>query len=331
MHLLEEINRVKNRATQICETVNLKVSSVASDLFGTSGRRMLRAIISGKRDAGWMAGYAIGRLRSRRPELELALQGSFTPHQIWLLEHALAHLEQLEAEVEVAEQEIRVRMQPWADPIARLLTIPGIDTVTAWTLLAELGPDMSVFGDARQAASWAGLCPGNHESGGKRMSGRTRKANGYVRRVMCEAAWGATRKKHSYLPGFYRRIRSRRGHHKALVALAHHLLIIAYHVLRDGTEYVEKGENYRDRIDVERTLQRLSRRLRALGFYVTLQPMADPLADIPESVEQAPSEPQPAPGRRKRGRPCKCGERGIPCRHLHAPSPPDISVPSGLS
>ena len=318
VHLTEEINRVKNRASQICETVNMKVSAVASDLFGASGRRMLRAVIAGNRDAGWMADYARGALRSRKDELELALQGSFTDNQVWLLEHALDHLEQLERALAEAEAEIRVRMQPYEDQIRRLRTIPGIDEITAWTLLAELGPDMSVFGSARQAASWAGLCPGNNESGGRRKSGRTRYANPYVRRTMCEAAWGATRKKHSYLPVKYRRIRSRAGHKKALLALAHHLLIVAYHILRDGTEYVEKGENYRDQINKPKAVERLVRRLQHLGYYVTLQPIpTEPPEPVASSVPTEAPQSDQAP-KRRRGRPCKCAERGLTCRHVPA-------------
>lgn len=347
VHLTEEINRVKNRASQICETVNVKISSVATDLFGKSGRRMLRAVIAGNRDAGWMADYAKGQLRRKKGDLELALEGSFSSNQIWLLEHAINHLERLETELEEIETEIRSRMQPYADQIRRLTTIPGVDEVTSWTILAELGPDMSVFGSARQAASWAGLCPGNHESGGRRMSGRTRKANPFLRRVMVEAAWGATRKKQSYLPVRFRRIRTRAGHKKALVALAHHMLIIIFHILRDGGEYVEKGENYRDAIDKPKAVDRLVRRLHALGYYVDLRPVpaesstAGDLADLTESVRTAPptdaphsdvepADSSPAPVIRKRGRPCKCQERGISCTHRRTAQATNIPGTAGV-
>jgi transposase len=337
VHLTEEINRVKNRAAQICETVNMKVSSVASDLFGASGRRMLRAVIAGNRDAGWMADYARGALRSKKDELELALEGSFSANQVWLLKHSLDHLERIEAEIIEVEAEIRRRMEPYAAQIQRLRTIPGVEEITAWTILAELGPDMSVFGTARQAASWAGLCPGNNESGGRRMGGRTRKANPYIRRVMCEAAWGATHKKKSYLPAYYRRIRSHAGHKKALIALAHHMLIVAFHILKDGVEYIEKGENYRDEINKPKAVDRLVTRLHRLGFYVTLEPVpadlllvrspvryvapvsSEPNADI-DAASDAVAEVSPSPPKRKPGRPCKCQERGIPCRHSTNPN-----------
>ena len=345
VHLTEEINRVKNRASQICETVNMKVSSVASDLFGTSGRRMLRAIIAGNRDAGWMADYAKGTLRGKKDELELALEGSFSANQVWLLEHSLDHLERIEGELLKVEAEIRSRMEPYTAQIERLKTIPGVEEITAWTILAELGPDMSVFGTARQAASWAGLCPGNNESGGRRMSGRTRKANPYVRRAMCEAAWGATHKKQSYLPALFRRIRSHAGHNKALIALAHHMLIIAFHILKDGVEYIEKGEHYRDEINKPKTVDRLITRLQRLGFYVTLEPvpadllpvrtqaryvvpaLSEPNSDL-ESAPDAVAEASPSPPKRKRGRPCKCQERGIPCRHYTNAQPPIPEIPT---
>lgn len=176
VHLLEEVNRVKNRIGQMCEAGNIKVSSVASDLFGVSGRRMLEAVAEGKRDAGWMADYARGTLRGKKRQLELALEGSFTEHQRWMLREALGHLDSLEAQTARIESEIERRMQPYEELLQRLLTIPGVDRITSWTILAELGPDMRVFPDARHAASWAGICPGNRESGGKRLNGRTRKA-----------------------------------------------------------------------------------------------------------------------------------------------------------
>lgn len=160
VHLLQEVNRVKNRIGQMCEAGNIKVSSVASDLFGLSGRRMLRAIVEGKRDAGWMADYACGRLRGKRRELAQALDGTFTAHQRWMLTQELQHLNRLEAQIAEAEKEIELRMQPYAELIRRLMTIPGVDRIVGWTIVAELGPDMLVFADADHAVSWSGMCPG---------------------------------------------------------------------------------------------------------------------------------------------------------------------------
>ena len=157
VHVMEDQNRVKNRIEQLCQTGNIKVSSVASDLFGVSGRRMLKAIVEGKRDPGWMADYARGTLRGKKQELELALNGSFTDSQRWLLDKQLQHLEWLEKQVQGLEQEIERRVACQEEPMRRLMTIPGIDRKTAWTLVAELGVDMSVFADGQHLASWAGL------------------------------------------------------------------------------------------------------------------------------------------------------------------------------
>jgi transposase len=228
VHLLQEVNRVKNRIGQQCEAGNIKVSSVTSDLFGMSGRRMLRALAEGKRDPGWMADYARGSLRGKKRQLTQALEGSFTDHQRWMLAQELGHLNSLEAQITRVQSEIERRMQPYEEQICRLTIIPGVDRITAWTLLSELGPDMSVFPDARHAASWAGLCPGNRESGGQRLSGRTRKANPYLRRCLCQAAWGVSNTKGTYLSALYRRLRAKLGHNKAIFALAHQLLLTAY-------------------------------------------------------------------------------------------------------
>ena len=192
VHLVEEVNRVKNRISALCEAGNIKVSSVATDLFGASGRLMLLAVVEGTRDPRWMADRAQGRLRQKREQLELALEGHFTEHQRWMLREELGHLKSLEEQIARVEAEIKERMKPYEAQIRHLITIPGVNRIVGWTLLAELGPDMKVFPDAQHAASWAGLCPGNRESAGKQRSGRTRKANSYMRRDLCPAAWAAS-------------------------------------------------------------------------------------------------------------------------------------------
>jgi transposase len=202
VNVLEDLNRAKNRIEQLCQTGNIKVSSVATDLFGVSGRKMRKAIVEGKHDPGWMADYARGRLRGKRRESELALQGTFTAEQRWLLDKELRQVEWLETQTEALEQEIERRVAVFEEPMQRLATIPGIDRKTAWTIVAEVGVDLSAFAEAKHLASWAGLCPGNRESGGKRMSGRTRKANRYVKRAMCQAAWAASHTKDTYLSAF---------------------------------------------------------------------------------------------------------------------------------
>jgi transposase len=203
VHWLEDLNRIKNRIGQLCESGNIKVSSVASDLFGVSGRSMLHALAEGKCDAGWMADHARGRLRTKKGQLELALDGTFSPHQRRQLSRLLLQMSALEMQLEELTAEIEQRVAPYEELLQRLDTIPGIDRITAWTVLAEIGLDMSVFGDAKHLASWAALCPGNRESGGRRISGKTRKGNRYVRRALCQSAWAASHKKiHIWQPCF---------------------------------------------------------------------------------------------------------------------------------
>ena len=325
VHLLEDLNRAKNRIEQLCQTGNIKVSSVATDLFGVSGRKMLKAIVEGKRDAGWMADYAQGRLRAKRGELELALEGTFTDEQRWLLAKELRQIEFLESQVEVLEQEIERRVAPLEDSIRRLATIPGVERKTAWTIIAEIGVDLSTFADAKHLASWAGLCPGNRESAGKRMSGRTRKANRYVKRAMCQAAWAASHTKNTYLTAFYRRMAIRKGAPKAVMALAHHMLVVVHQILSRGEEYVEFGGDYYDRRNKPKVVARMVARLTRLGYQVDLKPMAQTAAappealdgSLPEAASGTTVQPDPATAgpKRKRGRPCTCIERGIICKH----------------
>jgi transposase len=349
VHLVENAARVKNRIGQLCETGNIKLSSVATDLLGVSGRRMLQAIVEGKHDPGWMADYAKSSLRSKKKELELALDGSFTQSQRWLLDKELQHLEWLEQQIEALEQEIERQVAGYAEPMRRVMTIPGIDQKTAWMIVAELGVEMSVFGDAKHLASWAGLCPGNHESGGKRMSGKTRKANCYVKRGMCQAAWAATHTKNTYLSAFYRRMQVRKGPQKALIALAHHMITVVFNVLVRGEEYVELGGDYFDRSNKPKVVARMVQRLMKLGYYVSLEPI-EAEASLPEenaepvvqampkqkakssnpSIEPSPTPPQPVIKARKVGRPCKCMERGVPCKHGRGQTP-NINKVQGLT
>jgi len=332
VHILEDLNRAKNRIEQLCQTGNIKVSSVASDLFGVSGRKMLKAIVEGKRDPGWMADYAKGRLRDKRRELELALEGTFTDEQRWLLEKELRQVEWLEGQVQTLEEEIERRVEIFEEPIQRLLTIPGIDRKTAWTIAAEVGADMNAFTDARHLASWAGLCPGNRESGGKRFSGRTRKANRYVKRAMCQAAWAASHTKNTYLSAFYRRMSVRKGAPKAVMALAHHMLVVIYQVLSRNEEYVEFGGDYYDQRNKPKVVARLVTRLMKLGYKVDIQPaegIGEPAAvaaepetgaeSVPKSSDSSTEASEGAVKPKRRGRPCKCAARGIICKHRTSP------------
>jgi transposase len=319
VNVLDDMNRVKNRIEQLCQSGNIKVSSVATDLFGVSGRRMLKAIVQGLRDPGWMADYARGSLRRKRADLALALEGTFTPEQRWLLNRELHQLEWLEQQVELLEKEIERRLIPFAEVMARVSTLPGVDRTTAWTIVAELGPDLSAFADASHLASWAGLCPGNHESGGKRLSGRTRKSNRYIKRAMCQAAWAASHTKNCFLAAFYRRLSIRKGANRAIVALAHHMVVVIYNLITRKEEYVEFGGDYYDRRNKPKVVARLLKRLQNLGYEIDLREVPA-AADSALSSEASIASPE-APLKKRRGRPCKCSDRGIPCRHWTSAEP----------
>jgi transposase len=328
VHLLEDANRMKNRLAQVCEAGNIKLSSVATDLFGVSGRRMLAALIENKRDAGWIADYARTSLRNKREQLKLALEGTLTDHHRGLLSRLMKQVNMQDTEIADLTREIESRVAVWNELIERMVCVPGIERITAWTILAEIGTDMSAFPDARHLCSWAAVCPGNRESGGKRLSGKTRKGNVYLRRILCQAAWAATRKKGSYLGVLYRRIRARRGHQKAIMAVAHQLLTVIYHMLRDNQPYHEPGVACYDEKRKPKITRQLVRRLESLGYHVTLE-----IPLTPEEVHSitAASNGQPilSPPIRRRGRPCKCSERGADCPHqTPTPSPETAAIDS---
>jgi len=299
--LVEEFNRMHNRVAKVLEDANIKLGSVASDILGTSGRKMIRAIIAGETRPDWLADKSAGTLRNKRAELRLVLRGEIKDHHRYMLREMMDGLEGIESKIARVEAEIVKRMEPYRDQLARLNTIPGVDWITAWTIVAELGVDMSLFPDAHHAASWAGLVPGNFESAGKRKSNRTRHGNRWLRRALCQSAWAASHKKNCYLTASFNRRAMRAGSKKAILATAHQILIIAFHILRDGSIYQERGGDYFDRLNPEKTQRRLTQRLERLGWQVELKPV------VRENL------PPPVPG--KRGRPCKCAERGIECKH----------------
>ena len=304
--LTGELNRIHGRIEKILEDANVKLGSVASDILGLTGRRVIEAIIGGQEHPDWLADKACGTLRAKRDQLRLVLKGRITDHHRYMLRELMADLDRIEAKIMRLETEIANRMKPYADAIERLMTIPGFKLITAWSIVAEMGTDMSAFPDAAHAASWAGLAPGNNQSGGKRRSGRTNKGNRWLRRTLAQSAWAVSHKSNCFLTAqFYRRA-SRQGEKKAIVATAHQLLLIAFYILRDGTVYHEKGGNYFDQLNPERTKRKLMARLERMGFDVVLR------NSIPDT---APSPPAPPPSSRRRGRPCKCIERGIHCKH----------------
>jgi transposase len=246
---------------------------VASDILGASGRAMLAALARGETDATVLAGRAKGRLRQQREQLVSALTGRSIPVLRTLLGQPLAHVEYLDRAMAELDTLIATQMAPYQAEAARLHTATGIDTRTAEDLIAELGVDMAVFPTDRHCASWVGLCPGSHESAGKRKSGKTRKGNKWLRAALVAAAWGASHTR-TYLGAQYHRLARRRGKKKAIVAVAHSLLVIAYHILKDGTVYRELGHDYFERRDTVRLQRRLVTRLQSLGLRVTLEPLA---------------------------------------------------------
>lgn len=271
--LAQECNRIANRVQKVLEDANIKLASVATDTLGASGRRMLEALVSGEEDSRRLAEMAQGKLRSKIPELGQALEGRVTGHHRFLLRELLDHLYFVESKMGRIEREIEERLGPFQSEVARLGTIPGVDHVTAWSLLAEIGWNMKQFPDAQHLASWAGLCPGSHESAGKRKSGKTRKGSLWLRRCLSQAAWAVSMTKNNYLSALYRRLAARRGSKRATIAVAHNLLVIAYYILRDGTCYQDLGPDYFDRLDPEGLRRRLTKRLQGLGFKVTLEPL----------------------------------------------------------
>jgi len=329
-HLQQDRNRITNRLAALLETANVKLGSVASDITGVSGRRMLYAISEGESDAVRLAGLALGRLQDKQGDLVKALQGRFSGHFRAQLRDLLEDLQYTEKKVERVEQEIRRQMEPHADLIARLCTIPGVDQVAAWTIVAEIGVDMSVFPTAAHVGSWAGLCPGNDESAGKRRSGRTRKGNRYLRRMLVQCAWAVTHSQEGFLYSLFLRIARRRGMKKAALAVAHRILVIAYHIIGDGVTYRELGQDHADRQHPLRTTRRLVERLANLGFDVELRPKA-PESSAPAAASGLPAVRRGRPPGSRNRRPyvrsrvsCpRCDKRGIPCIHGGKPVLPE--------
>jgi transposase len=268
--LVHERSDEINRLHKTLEGANIKLASVASDLMGQSGRRMLAALAAGTTDPAALADLAKDKLRQKLPELERALTGRMGAHQRFLLRQQLQHIAFLEEAIEQVGREIEERLRPFEGELERLQTIPGIGRRVAEILVAEIGPDMSRFPTAGHLASWAGMCPGQNESAGKRKSGRTRKGSPWLRSALTEAAHGAARSKGTYLGAQARRLKPRLGWKKTMVAVGHSILVRAYYVLQRGTTYEEPGADYfldRDRDALQR---RHVRALQRLGYRVTL-------------------------------------------------------------
>jgi len=263
-----------NRLQKVLEDAGVKVTSVLSDVMGASGRAMVEALVAGTTDPQVLADLARGKLRQKLPALQRALVGRFRPVHAFLLEQILAKIDYLDEALERLTAEIDRRVAPFAPMLTALDTIPGINRIGAISLLAETGGDMQHFPSAAHLCSWAGMCPGHDESAGKRRTGKTRKANRYLRTTLVQAGVAASHKKDSALQALYARVKGRRGHKKAVVAVGHQILEIAYYVMRDGVTYHELGPDYFQRRDRERTARRHVKQLEALGYIVTVQPAA---------------------------------------------------------
>jgi len=271
--LIQDRSRAANRLHKVLEDAGIKLAGVATDVLGVSGRAMLTALVEGTTDPEVLADLAKGTLRRKLPALRQALAGRFRRHHGFLVSQVLAHLDYLDEAVDTLSGQIEESIRPFAAALTRLDSIPGVSQRTAEVLIAEIGVDMRVFPTAGHLASWAGLCPGNNESAGKHRAGRTRKGNRWLRMTLIEAALAAARTS-TALGARYRRVMRHRGHHKAVIAVAHAILVIAYHLLSRETTYQELGADYFDRRHAERAQRRAVQTLERQGFRVTLEPAA---------------------------------------------------------
>jgi transposase len=269
--LVSERARTINRLQKVLEDTNLKLASVVTNIVGKSARAMLDALLAGETDPAVLANLAQGRLRVKRDALQTALVGTLKPHHRFLLAEHLTHIDQLDGAIARADQEIEAHLHSDAEAVALLDTIPGISQRAAEGILAEIGTDMHQFPSAKHLASWAGMCPGNHESAGKQLHGTTRKGSPWLRQLLLEAAHAAARTT-TYLGAQYRRLAKRRGAKKALFAVAHSILIISFHLLQRHIPYQELGANFFDEHERDALQHRLVRRLERLGYQVALQP-----------------------------------------------------------
>jgi len=299
--LVEERARLVNRVQKLLESANIKLAAVATDVLGVSGRRMLEGLVAGQSDPATLAELAKGRLRTKLPELRQALAGVVDEHHRYLLAQQLAHLDFLDEQIDDFGQEIARRLtqmsppapppppladadleQPgasasssltWQQAIMLLDTTPGVDIKAAAAVLAEMGIDMRQFPSADHLAAWAGVAPGNYQSGGKRHAGRIRQGNRALRTMLIQIAWAAVRKKGTYLSALFHRLAARRGKKRAIIAVAHHLVISFFHMLDRQQPYQDLGADYFDQRNKGLKLDRLLRLLHKLGYSASLEPI----------------------------------------------------------
>lgn len=263
-----EINRVQ----KVLETANIKLSSVASDVLGKSGRAMLDAVAQGQTDQVALAELARGSLRGKKEDLRKALDGRVQPHHQLLLKHLLAPIDFLDEALVQLEKEIEPSVTPFEEAMTLVQSVPGVGETSAASIIAEIGSDMTRFPSDKHLASWAGLCPGNKQSGGKRLSGKTTKGNRNLRGILYEVAWVIAHMKGNYLSTFYHRLVRRIGKKKAITALAHKVLVVIYHLLSTKKPYSDLGADFFDHQDQERIQRHHIQRLEQFGYIVTLLP-----------------------------------------------------------
>jgi len=273
--LIQDRTREGQRVEKVLEDAGIKLASVASQTMSVSGRAMIEALIAGERDPAVLADLAKTRMRSKIPELKRALHGRFGDHHGAMLRLHLAHIDHLDATITSIDEQIDRKVVPFDEARRRLMTITGVGKTTAEVLIAEIGVDMSAFPTAAHLASWAGVCPGNNESAGKRRSGRTNPASPWLTNALIQASWAAARSKDTWLSARFWRLARRIGKQKALIAVAHSIVIAIWHMHTDQCDYNDLGPDWwNKRTDPTRETERLRRRLEALGHHVTLEPAA---------------------------------------------------------
>ena len=271
--LVDQRASVVNRVHKVLEDANIKLGAVATDVMGKSGKDMIRALIEGEKDSAEMADLARRQLRGKIPQLRLALEGHVTDHHRFMLGQLKDQLDYLDRQIDLFSQRIEEVSRPFAGAIEEVMRLPGFEKRAAENVIAEIGCNMDQFPSADHLSSWAGICSGSNESAGKRKSGKTTKGSKWLRSTLAQAAWAASKKKNSYFHAQYGRLAGRRGKKRAVIAVAHSLLTVIYHVLKNHTDYKDLGQDYFDKLNSKRLVPYLVNRLKNIGYEVNLTPL----------------------------------------------------------